>query len=92
MALRRYSSIRSFKPDIVLMDIVMPVMDGVEATGLILQNDPGARIVVITSLSSSDLSLGDASVKVLDALRLGAKGVLTKPLEADNIRSALEVI
>jgi two-component system, NarL family, response regulator LiaR len=71
------------KPDIVLMDLVMPVMDGVEATRRIRAELPDVRVIVLTSFAGED--------KVFPALRAGAAGYLlkdVKPAElADTIRA-----
>lgn len=70
-------------PDVILMDIRMPIMDGVTATQLICQTYPGTRILVFTTF--------DDAKYVSEALRVGAKGYLLKdtPLEelAEVIRS-----
>ncbi|MBE7385431.1 MAG: response regulator transcription factor [Leptolyngbya sp. SIO1E4] len=70
-------------PDVVMMDIKMPVMDGVAATQAITQQFPEAKIVVLTTFEDNQF--------VAQALRYGAKGYLLKdtPLEelADVIRS-----
>jgi len=74
-ALKIYSQL---KPDIVLMDLVMPQMDGLQAIRSILSLDNEATIVVISSVGG----VGD---KVEQALRFGAKNVITKPFEATTI-------
>lgn len=71
-------------PDVVLMDLRMPRMEGVEATRLITRNDPGTGVVVLTTYSD------DASV--LDALRAGARGYLTKDADAQEIARALAAV
>lgn len=70
-------------PDIVCMDIVMPLMDGLQALRSLLQINPDAKVVMISSI-------GGARDKVVEALRLGAKTVIAKPFEADNIRKAFQ--
>lgn len=65
------------KPDLVLMDLRMPVLDGVESTSLILESLPKTRVLVLTTFSD------DASI--VDALRVGASGYITK----DTPRSAI---
>jgi DNA-binding NarL/FixJ family response regulator len=61
---------RTHRPDVVLMDLQMPVMNGIEATTRILSEFPNARIIVLTTYS------GDA--QVLRALRAGARAYLLK--------------
>jgi two-component system chemotaxis response regulator CheY len=73
----------SLKPDIVCMDLVMPEMDGLQAIRSIMGIDKNARILVISSA-------GGVGEKVVEALRFGAKNVLTKPFEAETVVSILE--
>ncbi|HRC06743.1 MAG TPA: response regulator transcription factor [Miltoncostaeales bacterium] len=68
-------------PDIVLMDLSMPVMDGVEATRAILEAHPEVAVVVLTSFSDQR--------RVLDALDAGAVGYLLKDSDPDTLLSAL---
>jgi two-component system, chemotaxis family, chemotaxis protein CheY len=70
-------------PDIVCMDIVMPVMDGLQALQSILQRDSAAKVIVISSLGG----VGD---KVVEAIRLGAKSVISKPFTPEQIQAALK--
>lgn len=68
---------REHRPDVVLMDMSMPVMDGVEATRLIIQQVPGAQVVVLTSFVDR--------WRVVDALAAGAIGYLLKDAEPRDL-------
>jgi DNA-binding NarL/FixJ family response regulator len=61
------------RPDVVLMDLVMPGVDGVEATRAIMANEPQTSVVVLTSFSDRE--------RILDALDAGAVGYLLKDVE-----------
>jgi NarL family two-component system response regulator LiaR len=61
---------RSLHPDVILLDLVMPRMGGIEAIGEIKEEDPGARILVVTSFAEDD--------KVFPAIKAGALGYLLK--------------
>jgi DNA-binding NarL/FixJ family response regulator len=69
------------EPDVILMDLRMPRVDGVEATRRLRASHPEIKVVVLTTYAD------DRSV--LDALRAGALGYLTKDAGADEIRQAL---
>ncbi|MGB2843041.1 MAG: response regulator transcription factor, partial [Halobacteriota archaeon] len=58
------------RPDFVLMDLRMPVMDGVEATKKILESDPEANIYLFTAYAGTE--------EESDALKAGAKGTISK--------------
>ena len=73
---------RRLKPDVVLMDLVMPVMDGVEATGEIRRELPDTEVVALTSV------LEDASVT--GAIRAGAIGYLLKNTGGDELCQAIK--
>jgi two-component system, NarL family, response regulator LiaR len=60
----------ALKPDVILMDLVMPEMDGIEATRRITAEQPGTRILVLTSFAADD--------KVFPAVKAGALGYLLK--------------
>lgn len=74
---------KSLEPEVVLMDIVMPMMDGIQSLRTLLRLDPNAKVVMISSM-------GGVGAKVEEALRLGARAVISKPFEPDRVRAALE--
>jgi DNA-binding NarL/FixJ family response regulator len=69
------------RPDVILMDLRMPRMDGVEATRRLRECDPAVKVVVLTTYADDQ--------SVLDALRAGALGYLTKDAGAAEIQQAL---
>ncbi len=73
-----------FKPDIVLMDLVMPVMDGIEATRLIREKYPDVKILVLTSFASDD--------KVFPAIKAGAMGYLVKDTAPEELIRAIHQV
>jgi DNA-binding NarL/FixJ family response regulator len=78
------ASAQALRPDIVLMDIRMPHMDGVEATRLIAQTGSPSRIVILTTF--------DLDAHVVDALRAGASGFLVKDGPADSLVDAIRTV
>lgn len=71
-------------PDIVLMDIRMPGMDGVEATRRLLQRDPSARVIILTTF--------DDDQYVFEGLRAGALGYLLKDLSGEELARAIRTV
>jgi len=69
-------------PDVVLMDLEMPIMDGIEATRQIRAAQPEVAVVVLTSFSDRE--------RILSALDAGAAGYLLKDAEPDAIARAIE--
>jgi NarL family two-component system response regulator LiaR len=69
------------KPDVVLMDLSMPGMGGVEATKQVLAKCPGSRVIVLTSFKEKDMVEG--------ALKAGALSYLLKNVSADELASAI---
>jgi DNA-binding NarL/FixJ family response regulator len=65
------------RPQVVLMDLLMPVLDGVEATRRIVGSDPAVHVVVLTSFSDRE--------RILEALDAGAIGFLMKDAEPDEL-------
>ena len=75
------AAVARHRPDVVLMDIRMPRMDGIVATGEILARPDAPRIVVLTTFDSDDL--------VLQALQAGASGFLLKDTPPDRMVEAI---
>ena len=73
--------VKQLGPDVVLMDLLMPVMDGIEATAAIRRERPDIEVLALTSV------LEDASV--IGAIRAGAVGYLLKDAEADELCRAI---
>lgn len=74
----------SLKPDIILMDLVMPEMDGIEATKIIKQDHPEIKIMMLTSFSDQD--------HVIPALEAGASGFQLKDIQPDELVTSLKKI
>lgn len=70
------------QPDVVLMDLEMPVMDGIEATQQIKAQHPDVAVVVLTSFSDRD--------RILQALDAGAAGYLLKDVEPEELAKAIQ--
>jgi DNA-binding NarL/FixJ family response regulator len=68
-------------PDVVLMDLLMPVMDGLTAIGRIKAADPGIEIIAVTSFIEEE--------KVTSALEAGASGYLLKDADAEEVAAAI---
>jgi DNA-binding NarL/FixJ family response regulator len=79
-------SVKRLRPDVVLMDIRMPEMDGIEATRRITQSngDPPIRVLMLTTF--------DLDEYVYDALRAGASGFLLKDVPADQLVDGIRLV
>lgn len=77
-ALDQYDQV---SPDLVTMDIIMPGMDGIETTQTLLEEHPGARVIMLSSLAYDDT--------VESAQDIGARGFIDKPLEKERLLEAL---
>jgi two-component system chemotaxis response regulator CheY len=71
-------------PDVVTMDLVMPVMNGVAATQSILKQDPEAKIVVLSAMMQENL--------VADAILAGAKDYIIKPFQTEEVMKVMNQI
>ncbi|GER82699.1 DNA-binding response regulator [Thermogemmatispora aurantia] len=82
-AVRRYGELRQagLGPDIVLMDIQMPLMSGVEATAAILSAYPDARVIMLTTFDYDDY--------VFESIKAGAAGYVLKDLPAEELAATI---
>ena len=71
-----------FNPDIVTLDITMPVMDGIETLVKIKEYDPQAKVIMVTAAGQKG--------KMLEAIKLGASEFVTKPFETNQIINIIE--
>lgn len=78
-AIEKYET---FRPDLVLMDITMPEMDGITATREIRQRDGNANVIIVSALGQQSM--------VLEAVRAGARDFVVKPYEAERILEAIK--
>ncbi|MFH8039146.1 MAG: response regulator [Candidatus Aenigmatarchaeota archaeon] len=72
---------KKLKPDLVTMDIIMPVESGLRAVKEIIEFDPNAKIIMVSAMGQEKI--------VEEAIKLGAKGFITKPVEPQKL---LEII
>ena len=75
---------RRLRPDVVLMDIRMPVLDGIEATRRIVKAQPSARVLMLTTFGLDSY--------VYDALRAGASGFMLKDAPPEEIAAAVRIV
>ena len=76
--------VHQFKPDVVLMDLVMPHMDGISATQQVLALDSNTKVIVLTSFSEDD--------KVFPAIQAGAASYLLKDVSPDDLVEAIRAV
>lgn len=79
-----FEKAKELEPDIVLMDIRMPVSNGVEGTKLITNSLPGVKVLMLTTFKDSEL--------IAEALEEGASGYLLKDMSADTIVKAVMTV
>jgi two-component system chemotaxis response regulator CheY len=70
------------QPDLVMMDIVMPIRDGIEATDEIKNAVPSANVIMCTSVGQEE--------KMKEAVKAGADGYITKPFQKPSVMDAIQ--
>lgn len=73
-----FFQIKESSPDIILLDVIMPDLDGLKVLERIKQNDPNAIVIMITATRTVKTAI--------DAMRLGAYDYVTKPFDIDKLR------
>ncbi|NLJ91079.1 MAG: response regulator [Clostridiales bacterium] len=81
VAVERYNEL---KPDLVLMDITMPEMDGIEALKQIMANDPSAKVIMCSAMGQQAM--------VIESIKAGAKDFIVKPFQAERVLEAIEKV
>ncbi len=72
------------KPDLVLMDITMPELDGIEALKKIKETDPSALIIMCSAMGQQAM--------VIESIQAGAKDFIVKPFQADRVLEAVKKV
>jgi two-component system chemotaxis response regulator CheY len=80
-AITEYDRVR---PDLVLMDITMPQMEGIEAAERIIRNDPDARVIMVSSVGYQE--------NIVAALQKGAKHFVQKPVKAEVLYEVVKYV
>lgn len=73
---------KELKPDLTLMDITMPEMDGIRAVSCIIENDSKANIVMCSAMGQEEI--------VVDAIKAGAKDFIVKPFQQERVIEAVK--
>ncbi len=75
---------KTLKPDLVIMDIIMPEMGGIDAVREIVKANPGAKILMCSSMGQQSL--------VVEAIQAGAKDFIVKPFQPSNVLEAVKKV
>ena len=80
-AIEKYNLV---KPDLILMDITMPEMDGIAALNKIIEIDSKAKVIMCSAMGQQSM--------VMDAIRAGAKDFIVKPFQAERVLEAIKKV
>ena len=80
-AVEKYAEL---KPDLVLMDITMPEMDGIQALKKIKESDPSALVIMCSAMGQQAM--------VIEAIQAGAKDFIVKPFQAERVLEAVKKV
>ena len=80
-AVEKYNEV---KPDLVLMDITMPEMDGIQALKKIKENDPSASVIMCSAMGQQAM--------VIESIQSGARDFIVKPFQADRVLEAVQKV
>ena len=80
-AVEKYAEL---KPDLVLMDITMPEMDGIQALKKIKEADPSATVIMCSAMGQQAM--------VIESIQSGAKDFIVKPFQADRVLEAVRKV
>ena len=80
-AVEKYNEL---KPDLVLMDITMPEMDGIQALKKIKENDPSASVIMCSAMGQQAM--------VIESIQSGARDFIVKPFQADRVLEAVKKV
>ena len=81
LAVDKYNEV---KPDLVLMDITMPEMDGIQALKAIKGNDPNAAVIMCSAMGQQAM--------VIEAIQSGARDFIVKPFQAERVLEAVKKV
>ena len=80
-AVEKYNEL---KPDLVMMDITMPEMDGIQALKKIKEADAGAKVIMCSAMGQQAM--------VIESIQVGAKDFIVKPFQADRVLEAVKKV
>ncbi|MBE5846361.1 MAG: response regulator [Lachnospiraceae bacterium] len=80
-AVEKYAEV---KPDLVLLDITMPEMDGIQALKKIKESDPNALVIMCSAMGQQAM--------VIESIQAGAKDFIVKPFQADRVLEAVKKV
>ena len=82
--LKAVEKFKEVNPDLVLMDITMPEMDGIQALKAIKANDPNAQVIMCSAMGQQAM--------VIEAIQSGAKDFIVKPFQAERVLEAVKKV